>query len=85
MRSEYRYNHIKLIHVRHDFGSDNESTNYIKSIKGIFKCMKTRYYNALNDDNFAYFLLRELEFRYNTRDMNSKSKLKELNEIFEFC
>ena len=46
--------------------------------------MITRYYNALNADNFVYFL-RDLEFRYNIRDMNSKCKLKELNEIFEFC
>lgn len=43
--------------------------------------MITRYYNALNADNFVYFL-RELEFHYNTRDINSKSKLKELNDIF---
>ena len=46
--------------------------------------MITRYHNALNADNFAFFL-RKLEFRYNTRDMNSKCKLKELNEILEFC
>ena len=82
--SEYRYNHIKHIHGRHDFCSGNESTSYIEIIWGIFKDMITRYHNALNADNFAFFL-RKLEFRYNTRDMNSKCKLKELNEILEFC
>lgn len=45
--------------------------------------MINKYYIDLNADNFVYFF-RELEFRYNTRDMNSKSKLIELNEIFEF-
>jgi len=29
--------------------------------------------------------LRELEFRYNTRNMSSLEKLKELNWIFEYC
>jgi hypothetical protein len=78
---EYRYNHIKHIHYRNDFGTDNESTSYIESIWDILKGMITRYYNALNADNFVYFL-RELEFHYNTRDINSISKLKELNKIF---
>ena len=81
---DYRYYHIIHIHGRHDFGSGNESTSCIESIWGIFKGMITRYYNALNADNFVYFL-RELEFRYNTRDMNANISLIELKDIFEFC
>ena len=46
--------------------------------------MITKYYNALNGSNFLYFL-RELEFRYNTRSLNSNMKLRELKEIFDYC
>ena len=46
--------------------------------------MITKYYNALKANNFLYFL-RELEFRYNTRDLNSIMKLKELKEILNHC
>ena len=46
--------------------------------------MITKYYNALNAINFLYFL-RELEFRYNTRDLNSNMKLRELKEILNYC
>ena len=45
--------------------------------------MITKYYNALNAINFLYFL-RELEFRYNTRDLNSVMKLRELKDILNY-
>ena len=65
--NQYRYAHLVHLHSRGQFGRGNESTSYIESIWGILKGMITKYYNALNGNNFLYFL-RELEFRYNTRD-----------------
>ena len=46
--------------------------------------MITKYYNALNGNYFLYFL-RELEFSYNTRGLNSNMIFKELKEIFDYC
>jgi hypothetical protein len=45
--------------------------------------MITKYYNALKAINFLHFL-KELEFQYNTRNLNSNLKLRELKEILDY-
>ena len=47
--------------------------------------MITKYYNALNAKNFLYYFLKEFEFRYNTSDLNSNMKWKELKNILDYC
>lgn len=81
---QYSYAHLVHLHSRGQFGRGDASTSYIESIWGIFKGMLTKYYNALTAFNFIYFL-RELEFRYNTRDLNSNMKLRELKEFLNYC
>ena len=41
-------------------------------------------YITLKPDNIIYFI-RELEFRYNIRNKQFDAKLKELQEILEYC
>ena len=41
-------------------------------------------YNSLKHENFIYYL-KEIEFRYNVRNKNSSGKIKEIQNIIEYC
>ena len=77
--------HTWFSYIIEDNLEESMNLQVIQNLFGvIFNGMITKYYNALNGSNFLYFL-RELEFRYNTRGLNSNMKLRELKEIFDYC
>ena len=78
------YYHIVHEHGRQHFGHGSESTSYIESILGQLKRIIAQIYNSLKPENFIYYL-KEIEFRFNVRNKNSKDKIKEIQTIIEYC